>query len=272
MQSVKEVVAANSIPLRWLVFLIVGLLVLGWLLNTPAGLLGKADAIGYAVCHRIDVRSFHIGHHPLPLCARCSGMYLGAVLGLCYQFFFSRRKAGTPPWRVMLVLGIFIIAFVVDGINSFLSLIPFAPTLYTPQNWLRLASGSGLGIVMAAAVFPAFNQTLWRDWNRGAAIPGIKSLGGLILLSIGMNLILLTGNPYILYPSALVSAAGVLIILTMIYTMLLLIMFKYENRYTSLNQSMLPLIGGFGLAILQIIILDVLRYSVTGTWAGFHFG
>jgi uncharacterized membrane protein len=272
MQNVKEVIAANSIPLKWLVFLIVGLLVLGWLLNTPAGLLGKADAVGYAVCHRIEMRSFHLGSRSLPLCARCSGMYLGAVLGLCYQLFFSRRKAGTPPLRVLIVLGVFTTAFVVDGINSFLSLIPFVPTLYTPQNWLRLATGTGLGIVMAAAIIPAFNQSVWRDWKREPAIPGMKSLGGLLLLSVGMNLVLLTGSPYILYPSALVSTAGVLVILTMIYTMLLLIIFRYENRFTSLNQLILPLAGGFGMALLQIIILDVLRYSVTGTWDGFHFG
>ena len=60
--------------------LAVGLVLLGWLLNTPPGLLGKADAIGYAVCHRIDLRSFHLGERALPLCARCSGMYLGAML------------------------------------------------------------------------------------------------------------------------------------------------------------------------------------------------
>ena len=29
-----------------------------WLSYTPPGLLGKADAIGYAVCHRISARSF----------------------------------------------------------------------------------------------------------------------------------------------------------------------------------------------------------------------
>jgi uncharacterized membrane protein len=272
MQNVKEVFVSNVIPLKGLLIIIVGLLVLGWLLNTPAGLMGKADAIGYAVCHRIDIRSFHINHRPLPLCARCSGMYLGAVLGLSYQFLLSSRKAGTPPWRVMLVLSIFTIGFIIDGINSFLSLIPLAPTLYTPQNWLRLATGTGLGLVMAVAIFPAFNQTLLRDWKREPAIPGIISLGGLVLLSVTMNLVLLTENPYILYPSALISAAGVLVILTMIYTMLLLIIFKYENQFTSLNQLVIPFVGGFGLAILQIIILDVLRYSIMGTWAGFHFG
>ena len=72
-------------------------LFLAWLINTPVGLLGKADAVGYAVCHRIDARSFHLGERPLPLCARCSGMYLGAMLGLTYQVRTGWRKSGMPP-------------------------------------------------------------------------------------------------------------------------------------------------------------------------------
>jgi hypothetical protein len=50
-------------------------LLIAWLSLTPPGLLGKADAVGYAVCHRIELRSFHLDGRPLPLCARCSGMY-----------------------------------------------------------------------------------------------------------------------------------------------------------------------------------------------------
>ena len=56
------------------VFLI--LLVL-WLINTPPGLLGKSDAVGYAVCHRIPSHSFYFGDRPFSLCARCTGQYLG---------------------------------------------------------------------------------------------------------------------------------------------------------------------------------------------------
>src|SRR5512143_3851532 len=76
-----------------------------WLLNTPAGLLGKADAIGYAVCHRIDARSFHIGERQFPLCARCSGMYLGAMVALLYQAVTGRRRAGMPGRILYLPIG-----------------------------------------------------------------------------------------------------------------------------------------------------------------------
>src|SRR5512135_3248394 len=77
---------------RWGLAMAAVLLFGGWLLNTPPGLLGKADAVGYSVCHRIDARSFHIGNRQLPLCVRCTGMYLGAMLGLVYQAFLAPRR------------------------------------------------------------------------------------------------------------------------------------------------------------------------------------
>src|SRR3990172_9985519 len=94
-------------------YLIAGILLLLWLGLTPAGLLGKADATGYAVCHRIDLRSFHIGNRPLPLCARCSGMYLGAMLGLIFQVVRGRR-AGMPLKKILVVFGVMVVVFVVD--------------------------------------------------------------------------------------------------------------------------------------------------------------
>jgi len=67
-----------------------------WLALTPPGLLGKLDAIGYAVCHRIDARSYHIGERQVPLCVRCTGMYLGAMLSIIFQLV-QGRKGNTRP-------------------------------------------------------------------------------------------------------------------------------------------------------------------------------
>jgi uncharacterized membrane protein len=257
---------------RQAVFAAVGLLLLGWLLNTPAGLMGKADAVGYAVCHRIDLRSFHLGERPLPLCARCTGMYLGAVAGLAYQQVLSRRRGGTPGRAVIVALALLVLFFVVDGFNSFISFFPGAPVLYQPQNALRLLAGSGMGIAIAVALFPAFNQTVWVDWDSKPAMPGLRSLGGLLLLMLLVDLLVLSENPLLLYPLALISAAGVLLLLTLAYSMVWLMIFRAENRFLSARQMLLPFAGGFGLALAQIVLLDLARYALTGTWDGFHLG
>ena len=261
-----------SLPWKGIVLLAVGLLTLGWLLNTPEGLLGKADAVGYAVCHRIDLRSFHIGVRQMPLCARCSGMYLGAMLGLVYLSALSRRRGGMPSNMIMIILGALVAAFVIDGINSFLSAFPGAPQLYQPQNWLRLLTGTGMGIAIAAFLYPAFNQTVWKDWDGRPALGSLRSLAGLVLLAALLDLLMLSGSPLVLYPLALLSAAGVLVLLTIAYGMLWLIVLKAENRYQKASQLLLAMAGGFGLAMIQIIALDFVRYWITGTWDGFHFG
>lgn len=262
----------NTLPWKGPFLLAIGFLLLGWLLSTPPGLLGKADAIGYAVCHRIDLRSFHLGERPLPLCARCSGMYLAAMLGLLYQAISSPRRGGMPPRRIQVTLGLFVVAFAVDGLNSFASLIPGMPLLYQPQNWLRLATGTGMGLVIAAYLYPAFNQTVWREWDPRPALGTYRSLVGLLLLAILLDMAVLSQKGIALYPLALISAAGVLVILTMVYGMLGLIVLRHENRYESVVQLGMVLASGFGIALFQIVILDLARFWLTGTWDGFHLG
>jgi uncharacterized membrane protein len=270
----KQIQASGRIfPLvgRGIVVLAVAVLLLGWLLNTPPGLLGKADAIGYAVCHRIDTRSFHLGERQIPLCARCSGMYLGAMLGLVYQALYSRRRAGMPHWSVWVVLAAWAGAFALDGVNSYLHLFPGAPSLYEPQNWLRLLTGTGMGLVMASLLYPSYNQTVWKDWQPSPALQ-LRSLGVLTLLALILDWIVLQQNPLILYPLALISAAGVLVLLSMVYTMVWVMVVRAENRFENARQLLFPLLGGFGTAMTQIILLDLLRYLFTGTWDGFHLG
>lgn len=253
-----------------LVYLAAGIVLFGWLWNTPEGLLGKADAIGYAVCHRIDVRSFHLGDRPISLCARCTGMYLGALLGLAFQWLTVPRAGSFPPRRVVALLAGVVVIFGIDGTNSFVHLLPNFSGLYEPNNTFRILTGVAFGIVISAAVYPAFNQTMWTDWEERPALPGLRHLIVLLLLGLGVALLVLTENPFILYPLALISAAGVLVILSMVYAMLWLILLKAENQYTRARQLITPLTGGFAMALLQIALLDLGRYLLTGTWEGFH--
>jgi uncharacterized membrane protein len=255
-----------------ILFLAVLLIVMIWMWETPSGLLGKADAIGFAICHRIDARSFHLGERQLPLCARCTGMYLGALLGLIYQASFSHKRSGTAPWKVLIVLGVLALAFAGDGLNSYLSLFPGAPTVYTPNNLLRLLTGTGMGITLSVILFPAFNQSVWKDWDARPAIGGFCSLSALLALSLLVDALVLTENPLILYPLALLSVLGSISLLTMVYTMIWLIVLRAENKYLRFSELVFPLIAGFGIALLQIGALDLVRFLLTGSWDGFYFG
>jgi uncharacterized membrane protein len=37
--------------------------------------------VGHLICHQRPERSFFFGGHQLPVCARCTGLYIGAALG-----------------------------------------------------------------------------------------------------------------------------------------------------------------------------------------------
>jgi uncharacterized membrane protein len=275
--TLKRIGAAS----KYLVVVAALLVFTGWFLNTPPGLLGKADAIGYAVCHRISERSFHIGSYQLPLCARCTGMYLGAVTGLVFQAIFGPRRGKVPHWSIIAILIVFVAAFGVDGVNSYLYLLkqikpgflPSIPNIYIPNNTLRLLTGSGMGLGIAAMIFPAFNQTIWADFDdTRSALPGWKAFGLLVGIQVLLDILVLTESPIVLYPVAIISVLGVWILLTMVYTIVWVMIMGQDNKFTKVRQLWLPLLAGLTIAMIQTAGIDFLRFWLTGTWGGFSFG
>jgi hypothetical protein len=76
----------------------------------------------------------------------------------------------------------------------------------------------------------------------------------------------------ILYPLALVSAAGVILLLTLVYTMVWVMILKSERGYNQASSLVYPILGGLLFAMMQIVLLDIVRYLFTGTWDGIHLG
>jgi len=254
-------------PLKILLIAATAALLLVWLVKTPPGLLGKIDAIGYAVCHQAPARSLLLGAETTPLCARCSGMFLGALAGMAYLFPLGRR-GDIPPLKIGLVLILFVVAFGVDGVNSFARVIPGAPNVYQSQNWLRLATGTGVGLGIAAVLVPVFNQAVWIDYTDQPALARWRELGILIAVGSAVSLGIYSQIPLIVYPLAVLSGLSVLLILTLVYTIVWVLLSKTENRYDRIQQLWIPLTAGFLTALLQISMIDAGRFLLTGTWAG----
>ncbi len=271
MASISEETQAGGTPARRarVVFAAAAGVILLWFLLTPGGALGKADALGYAVCHRIDLRSFHLGLRQLPLCARCTGMYLGALLGLAFYAIRHPRTGRYPPRPMLIFFALLALAWAFDGLNSFLSVIPGAPHLYTPSNTLRLVTGTGIGLALATLISPAFNQVAWSEWRDEPALTSWKDLGLLLLIAAAVVALVLVGNPLVLYPLALLSAAGVLALLTSAYA-LITIPFLRRTSASRWPELALPLFAALALALVQIGAIDLIRFAATGTWDGFH--
>jgi len=199
-------------------------------------------------------------------------MYLGAMWGLAYQALRRARRGGMPPKGVWIGVGVLTLAFALDGLNSYFSLIPGLWHPYPPSNTLRLITGTGMGLVIALLVYPTFNQTVWRAYPATPSVAGLPDFALILLGASVLDAIVLTENPLVLYPLALISAAGVLVVLTLAYTLIWLMIRHHENRFNSWRGLSFPVCVGFGLALLQIIALDVVRFFLTGSWEGFLLG
>ncbi len=253
--------------LKTLLFAVAGIVVGAWLFYTPGGLLGKADAVGYAVCHRITVRSFMLGERQLPLCSRCSGMYMGALLGFVLQWQASHR-GGMPARKFQVLFGLFLLVFAFDGINSYLQLWHGIQPLYVTHNWMRMVTGSGMGLAMAGVLVPVFNQSTWAKWQNQPVLQSWRQMAVMLAAAILMDAAILSQNVLILYPVGLLSAATVLAILSTIYAIVWIMLWKKDNSFTHVNQVSAFLLGGFATAVAQVAIMDLGRYILTGTWTG----
>lgn len=250
-----------------------------WFSIAPPGLLGKADAVGYAICHRISERSFHIGDRQLPLCARCTGEFYAAAISLIFFAVASPKRSGMPGWKLGAPLILFFLAFGIDGSNSYLYLLkataPGAldtiPNLYVPNSTLRLLTGSGMGIALAAILYPAFNQSVWKDALPDRVLDW-KKLGILIGAILLIDLAVVSENEFILYPIAILSVLGVLALLIMVFSIVWIMLMRQENMFTAFRELWMPLLAGTTLAFLMLTAIDLFRLKLTGTWGGFPLG
>ncbi len=238
---------------------------IAWLRFTPAGFWGKMRALGYAVCHQLEERSFCIHGLCSPLCARCTGMYLGAILSLGYQSF-QGRKAKFPPVWVIVVLVLLFGWFGMDGLNSLLHFFPSFLGIYEPSNLLRLITGMGVGLGIGTLLFVLFNRTAWSDWvdespyKKWYAFPLLLTLAALLILIIQTN------HPVVIYPLMIISGLGVFLVLSSVYTVVALMILGRENSQLHWRELVLPILMGMTIALLQVLLTSWLRLALTGTW------
>ena len=119
--------------------------------------------IGHLICHQLPERSFHLWGAQLPVCARCTGIYLGAAIAVCVAAgivepstrYRARRLAAHRFGGAGLDA-----AFARRAV--ILAVLPTAVTLAyewiagaVPGNLIRAAAGLPLGVVGAWLVLEA---------------------------------------------------------------------------------------------------------------------
>jgi uncharacterized membrane protein len=243
------------------------LVILFAVLARPASVLGKADLVGYAICHRIPERSFFLGGRQLPLCARCTGTFLGALLGLAWMGILRRSRASRlPPVPVLAMLVVFVGVWAFDGLNSYMTFFPGAPYLYEPRNWLRMTTGLLNGLALIIFVFPIFNFTLWRRPVPEPVIRGVWEVIALLPVVVVLVVVTQAEIGFLLYPLALLSSLGAMMMLVIINAMLATVVLGREGYALTWRQMLVPLLVGTALAILEVTGLVLMRSYLTATF------
>ncbi|MBN1484671.1 MAG: DUF2085 domain-containing protein [Chloroflexia bacterium] len=223
---------------------------------------------GAGVCHRIQQRTFVIGGAAMPLCIRCSGIYLGFLSTFVVSFLRGRRRpANLPPPGVLLLLLLFLAAVGVDGLNSYLSLFPGLPHAYEPHHTLRLLTGTLEGIALAGVFMPILHMSLWQQPSEQRSIPNLGELGWILLAVTPLDLLLLWHPRYSLYPLSLLSLAGLFLALGLVNTLLVAVASRRIGRVHRWAEVLALLLWGTLLASFEMAALAWFRHALLGSFS-----
>ena len=245
------------------VILIAVIITANWFFHTPHGLYEKAFTVGSSVCHQIPSHSYEVSGIQFPLCARCSGLYLGSFIGLAYYLTQGRKKA-LPTKGFSLLLLIFFLIWAGDGVNSFTTDFLNKTILYETTNTTRLITGFGMGLVMSTALVTLFNLTVWQDGKNQPLLHNLLQVVAYTVASGIIALILLSADAIYFQFLAYISIATVMIIITLLYAIFWMILLKKENSFAKWSSLGLFLTAGFASALLQITLLTMLRQWAIG--------
>jgi hypothetical protein len=77
--------------------------------------------------------------------------------------------------------------------------------------------------------------------------------------------LVLSRRDALLLPLAILSATAVLLLLCSVNSVLVVLLLGRENSVEAWSQALLPISIGLLLSIVQIGVIDVIRYALTGT-------
>ncbi len=97
------------------------------------------------LCHQIPEKSFYLFGFPLAVCSRCTGIYLGFLIGtLIYPFFRNLGNSKLPSPKVFIL---FSLPMMVDVGGNFFN-------LWTSLNILRFITGIIWGVILLFYLIP----------------------------------------------------------------------------------------------------------------------
>ncbi len=250
--------------LRWAIIAAPLLLLAIIPLTDDYPLLAGARGVGYTICHQLPANSFFVDGIQLPLCARCTGIYLGFLVGIAGMALLG--KLGATLWPPRVVTGILLVsmaAMVGDGFNSLTSTLPEAFQVYQPTNLLRLITGIAAGTSLALLEIPLLNDALWAEGEAVESVSDLSELLGFVIIAALVAALVYSEHPVILYPVSVLGTAGAIAAIGAAGTALAATLARRERRATGFRQATPLFVAGLGLSITAMAALGALRFYLS---------
>ncbi|MBC8446356.1 MAG: DUF2085 domain-containing protein [Chloroflexi bacterium] len=224
----------------------------------------RFDHLGRAVCGQLSEHSFFCGGRQLPLCARCTGTYLGVLVTYVMLSLMGRGRANKlPPLNILLALFLFIALWALDGLNSYVTLFTQSPLLYEPSNLLRLSSGLLQGLALMVIVRPIVAFTLWGESQEERVVRGYGELAVLVAAVAAVGFVAQSEAPWLYYPLSLSSVAGELLMLSLVNTLVLCVLLRREGAVANWRQAAVLWLAGLAAALVEVNLINVARQAIS---------
>ncbi len=208
--------------------------------------------------HPDSTHHLFLGGHQSIICARNTGIYVGALLTWFWAWGSGRGRARRfPPFRVAAVLALLVGVMAADGLNSLVADMGYQPA-YRPHNLLRLATGLGAGTAVAAYLLPVVSSVLWQGAPEEPMLPSLRALWALLGLQAVLWLTVALQVALFTLPLALLTTLASLILFGAINLLVIVVLRGWDNTFRTVRQVVRPGGAAVALALIEMAALALL--------------
>ena len=119
------------------------------------------------------------------------------------------------------------------------------------------------GVALIALVLPFFNSSFWARTTDRPTIERWRELALLLVLVAAIAAAVSSEINALLYPLALLSVGGTLMMLTIVNTMLATLLLRREAQARSWRDALPLLAAGLALGMLEVLAINLFRTWLT---------
>jgi hypothetical protein len=190
-----------------------------------------------------------------------------ALPGLFHRYSLLCVSASEKrlPKKGYLFLFLFLTAaWAGDGLNSFINDCAGRPYFYATTNIARGVTGFGMVMVRSTALMTLFNLSIWKNPQKTPLLHSPWQVAGYAAAAAVLGSLLAFGGLIIFKALAYISVLTIIMVISALYTIFWVIIFRKENTFERLADLYLFMLAGLGTAVVQMTLLSALRAWVIG--------